>query len=206
MDRMRYLGDCSENEMIAAFLQAEIASPRFLAEIEAALRAAGLRRRIVTAPDFESANENQARRQLLSTYRGYGRDAGLFDGFPTDVRWLRALLDRDDLRRVRYIDYSYWVELSGGSRLPGDAARRIAADVEPFGVSNAPFRAVRDRLARGEHLADMIVVGASGDDDLVVLEGHLRLTAIHLLPLERRPLEIPAIVGISPRFADWPLY
>jgi hypothetical protein len=30
-----------------------------------------------------------------------------------------------ELARVRFIDYDYWVELSGGTRLAVDTARRI---------------------------------------------------------------------------------
>lgn len=36
-----------------------------------------------------------------------------------------------ELRRVRYIDHDYWVELSGGSRLAIDAAPLIRAGVAP---------------------------------------------------------------------------
>ena len=41
-----------------------------------------------------------------------------------------------ELAAVRYIGYDYWVELSGGTRLPGDAAARIRAGVTVFGVSS----------------------------------------------------------------------
>jgi hypothetical protein len=37
-----------------------------------------------------------------------------------------------ELATVRYVDYDYWVELSGGSRLAVDAAPRIRAGVAPF--------------------------------------------------------------------------
>ena len=32
-----------------------------------------------------------------------------------------------EFSKVRYIDYDYWVELSGGSRLATDAAARLLA-------------------------------------------------------------------------------
>jgi hypothetical protein len=41
-----------------------------------------------------------------------------------------------ELARVRYVDYDYWVELSGGTHLAADAAPRIRAGVAPFGVSS----------------------------------------------------------------------
>ena len=41
-----------------------------------------------------------------------------------------------ELSGVRYIEYDYWNELSGGTRLAVDAATRIRAGVTPFGVPN----------------------------------------------------------------------
>ncbi len=50
------------------------------------------------------------RRQVLAAYRGY--PAGdVFTGMPADVRWHRA------------IDYPYWTDFSGGTRLAADGAR-----------------------------------------------------------------------------------
>jgi hypothetical protein len=80
------------------------------------------------------------------------------------------------------------------------------AGIEPFGVNNSQFHAVAGRLARGERLPSMVLVGATGKDDLVVLEGHVRLTALHLVPPEQRATELPVIIGTSERFVDWPLY
>jgi len=44
----------------------------------------------------------------------------LFTGFPETVRWYHGPLQPDDLSRVRFVDCSSWIELSGGSRRPGD--------------------------------------------------------------------------------------
>ena len=58
----------------------------------------------------------------------HGRFQSLFDGLPYgDVGWSRVALRRDEVLAIRYIDYDYWVELSGGTRLPADAAQRIRA-------------------------------------------------------------------------------
>ncbi|HEY1916747.1 MAG TPA: hypothetical protein VGH27_14330 [Streptosporangiaceae bacterium] len=50
----------------------------------------------------------------------------MFEDFPDDVRWQWMTITPAELARIRYIDYSYWIELSGGSRLAVDAAPRIA--------------------------------------------------------------------------------
>jgi hypothetical protein len=60
---------------------------------------------------------------------------------------------------VRYIEYSYWNELSGGSRLPGDAAERIRAGVRVSGVSNGRFIAAARAVRRGERFSPLILAG-----------------------------------------------
>lgn len=102
---------------------------------------------------------------------------------------------------MRYIDYSYWNELSGGSRLPEDAARSICANVEVYGVSNDGFLRAVEALRKGETFLELILIGTS-PDVLIVLEGHVRLTA-YLLAWEYEPEELPVLIGISPDFVGW---
>ena len=59
-----------------------------------------------------------------------------FPGFPDNVRWEWIRITPAELAAVRYIEYDDRVELSGGTRLPGDAAARIRAGVTVFGVSS----------------------------------------------------------------------
>jgi hypothetical protein len=79
---------------------------------------------------------HEARLRLLTEHRGYGTRTEIFDGFPDDVRWQWMAITPAELVEVRYIQYDYWDELSGGSRLAVDAAARIRAGVAPFGVPN----------------------------------------------------------------------
>ena len=65
---------------------------------------------------------------------------------PDDTTWYRTALDREELARIRYIDYDYWTELSGGSRLAVDAAERIRQGIEAFGVGNGGFWYLADAL------------------------------------------------------------
>jgi hypothetical protein len=39
------------------------------------------------------------------------------------VDWYHGVLQPDEFSRVRFIDYSYWIELSGGSRRPRSPRR-----------------------------------------------------------------------------------
>lgn len=52
-----------------------------------------------------------------------------------------------ELAGVRYIEYDYWDELSGGTRLAVDAATRIRASVTPFGVPNDRVVAMAQAVA-----------------------------------------------------------
>ena len=108
---MRRLRPSSEAEMVALFLRTELPAARFRDELQALLERAGLPKRIVTDPDLDNVAENQTRWQLLTQHRGYGTRPGLFEGFPSDVRWEWMAITPTELARVRYIDYDYWVEL-----------------------------------------------------------------------------------------------
>lgn len=143
--------------------------------------------------------ENELRVGALTTLRGYGSREGLFHGFPHDVQWEWVALTPDEVLAVRYIEYDYWAELSGGSRLPLDAAERIRAGITVFRVPNDGFVELADALGR-RALPELIVVGSDGR--LVVLEGHARLTAYALRP-EALPPELDVLLGRSPRIAEW---
>ena len=185
--------------MVACFLGAELTSPRFGAAVRAALAEAGESERLLTRPDTSDAGENAARRALLAATRGYGEDREVFEDFPPGVRWEWAMLTPEDLAAVRYIEYSYWNELSAGSRLPGDAAARIRVGVEAFDVSNERFELAAASLAAGERFPPLILAGVARDD-LVCLEGNLRLTAYALAGF---PAEVECLVGIEPGLARW---
>ena len=196
---VRIISDSSEDEMVACFLLGELKSARFGAGIRQALAAAGRSERLVADADLADPAENRARRALLATVRGYGENRDVFEDFPGDVRWIRAVLAASELARVRYIEYSYWNELSGGSRLPGDAAERIRAGTRVFGVSNGRFIAAARAVRRGEHFVPLILAGPR-PETLVCLEGHLRLTAYALAGF---PAEVECLVGTAPTMGGW---
>jgi hypothetical protein len=100
-----------ESEVVLAFLRGEVDSDRFGNDVRRALiDAGGLH--LVRSPDLDSEEENRARERALAAARGW-RDTQLFEGFPEKVDWYHGVLQPSDLSRVRFIDYSYWNELSG---------------------------------------------------------------------------------------------
>lgn len=199
---MRILGESSENEMIACFLRGELTSERFGPGLQAALNAIGGSERLVSEPNLSDETENRLRRDLLAATRGYGQNRDVFDEDfprPSSVRWVRAELDRHELARVRYIDDSYWNALSDGSRLPADAAQRIRDGVRVFGVSNRRFIAMARAVARGERFDQLILAGCEYND-LVCLEGHLRLTGYALAGF---PVKSECLIGTAPTMGRW---
>ena len=199
---MRRLRPSSEAEMVALFLRTELPAARFRDTLHALLDQAGLPERLIIAPNLDDPAENLAREQLLTQHREYGTRAGLFDGFPHDVCWEWMAITPAELAPVRYVDYDYWVELSGGSRLPADAAPRIRAGVAPFGVRSDGALVMAQAFADGARFPPLILVTAAPGGGLVVLEGHLRLTAYMLCP-DRLPPELEVLVGSAPDMAGW---
>jgi hypothetical protein len=194
---MQHIGPINEDEMVAVFLRTELASMRFAKDIQAILERQGQPRSLIEQPNLADPGENACRRQVLGAWRGYGRNADVFIGFPPDVRWYRATINKEELSALRYIDDDYWTELSGGSRLAVDAAARIRQGIEAFRVGNGGFWWTAEALCAGATFPELILVGKDEQSPLVVLEGHVRLTAYCLRP-ECAPDALPVLVGYSP--------
>ena len=157
---MRKIKTIREDEMIAAFLYAELQSPRSMSkEIQAYLQRDGMSPRVILSPDLHNERENAYRRAVLGAYRGYGQGREYFQGFPEEMRWERVGLTRQELEPVKYIEYDYWVELSGGSRLARDGARRALAGIDVFGLSSQYFVDIAEALRQGAQFPTLIFVG-----------------------------------------------
>lgn len=190
--------------MIATFLSGEYGSARFGEQTKEALKKLKADPKVVTSPDLSNREENDLRRQLLQEARGYGSEESWFNGWPTDVKWYLAELEQVELANVRYIIYDYWIKLSNGTLRAGDAVKTIQSGTEIFGVSNEPFLKLSQAFTEGKTFPPMILVGTAADD-LVVLEGHARLTG-YLLAGDKAPTKLEAIIGLSPGFTNWKMY
>lgn len=191
-----------EAEMVGLFLKSEIGSarwrPRLLEILDDLQCPVGL----LEEPDITRNEHNTLRAKVLACFRGYGENRKLFEAYPAGINWQWVLLDREELSRTKYVDYSYWNELSGGSRRPGDAALTIRQGIEVFGVSNRAFLAGVEAVRNGTVFAEPILVAPDPTGDLVILEGHVRLT-IYALAGKDAPQTIRALLGLSPGFALW---
>lgn len=194
---MRFVRSIPEEEMVAHFLQTEIRSVRFGNELRRLLESIQLDSKVVEQPDLNNPLENLHRAELLGEFRGYRRDEAVFKGVPDDVHWWRAILGTADLEKTKYINDDYWIEFSGGSRLVIDAAKRIHSGEMPE-VAEGYLSLVR-ALEQGARFPELILLYNPMDDDLVVLEGHMRITVymLYLQRLDALPSELPALVGCS---------
>lgn len=193
----------TEAEVVLAFLRGEIDSKRFGHDVRRALIGVG-GLELVRSPDLNSEEENRARERALAAARGWP-DSELFEGFPTRVDWYHGVLPPAVLSRVRFIDYSYWNALSGGSRRPADVLPTLQSARLPTWLNELGtdwcFQ-FASQLATAEVVNDLIVMAKPDLGKLVVLEGHARLTAVFIGGLQRR-LVIRAYLGLSPEIERW---
>ena len=199
---MQVVADATEAQMVSLFLASELHSVRWRDSLLSVLAAAGASTDLIESPDTSSAEENRVRAAVLARYRGYREDRELFEGYPAEVRWFRAELDAEDIVRLKYIDYSYWNELSRGTRRPADAAATIRDGTEIFDVPNDQYfdglRIIRD----GGTFPPLILVSSSEECDLVILEGHGRATVYALAGGEING-PVKAMVGLHDAFRAW---
>ena len=184
--------------MVAAFLQAELESPRWKQHVLAGLAAERCSRTLIDQPDLCDAAQNAARARVLA-YRGYGKNELLFAGFPSGVEWQRVSCDSDDFRRTRVLNQPVWIGYTSGSRLASAAAEYLGAEATQEAVKT-DVSAVVARLKAGHTLPEVILVGTSLDD-LVILEGHARIMAA--IQSNRT---LPTLIGTSDAMRSWGFY
>lgn len=187
------------------FIMQQIGSFRFADEMQQIMKKLGVDRKIINNPNFKDQNENELRLKLRQSFGGSDDDGRLFDNFPKNVSWKRAMITKDDLIKVKYIDYDYWIELSNGTRLVKDGASSVNKGIEIFGQSNKIFWDALDALKQGVQFPEPILITKNLSSDLVVIEGHLRLT-VYLLDPNYTPDEIEIIIGFSENFKGWNMY
>ena len=102
---------------------------------------------IILSVNLNNTYENIARKKLLGEFRGYGLNRELFENFPNEIQWSLCNFVSCDLNNIRYIDYSYWNELSKGTHSPLTAAQTILNGIEIYGQSNVGFVKAAEYIA-----------------------------------------------------------
>ena len=130
--------------------------------------------------DVTDEDENRQRAHLLGEYRGYP-DREIFENVPQDISWRLCRLEAGDTDRLRYLDYSYWNELSNSTSLPAEGAKSVLSGRTVYGVSNDGYWNALQALHSGAVFPPLILL--TGDEEkYLILEGHLRATVYAMKP------------------------
>jgi len=202
---MKILDNITEDEVTATILQYNMNSFRFDQELKRLLKQKGINTKIISEPNLDDAGENKLRKKFVQSLNGSGIGGYLNENFPNDVLWKKVQLNKNDLYNIKYIDYSYWNELTNHTRMVRDGAESIKKGVIIFNESNQPFWDAFETLKQGKKFPAPILVSQNTDSNLVVIDGHLRLT-VYLLDIRYTPDKIEAIIGYSKNFKSWDLY
>jgi hypothetical protein len=200
------LGEATEDQVILAWLQAEIESPDFQAyvignppnpaNLSLALKAA-------RSPDLRDQTQNDLRRQIITEVYGFGRGVGSFEGLGLDLRWRRVQLTVPEVGEMLY------ARRDGAWRLLSPATRKVAEGATNVGHvftgdnSNMVVLSLASGICHSEKKVPEIIALRRPDGALVILEGHARATAI-ALEAHRFPNGVQAYVGEGPSVAGWP--
>ncbi|HKR81532.1 MAG TPA: hypothetical protein VJR27_00860 [Candidatus Saccharimonadales bacterium] len=194
---MKLLSPIPEAAMVAAFLKAEFTSERFGDELKKVMQKLSVATEVIVTPDIKDEHQNELRAKVLGDYRGYKQNRAIFANFPHNLAWYTAELSREEIGDLRYVDYSYWNELTNNTHMVKDAVKNIQQDKTVFDVRNDRFLAVAEKIRHGEHdFEPMILWDKSKDWPLTILEGHLRATAFGLAGKDA-PKSILVIVGLA---------
>ena len=199
-------GTAGEDQVILAWLQAQIESPDFQAyivgnppdptKLSAALKAA-------RSPDLHDAAQNELRRQIISAAFGFGQGTGSVAGLGDDLTWRRVRVTTDEVAEMLYARHEgAWQLLSPVTRKVAEGATNIG-HVFTGDVTNMVVLSLASGLCHSEKkVPEIIALKRPGDGRLVILEGHARATAI-VLEAHRFPKGVDVFVGEGPSVGSW---
>jgi hypothetical protein len=186
-------GPATEDEMILAFLRAELLSPRFGPHYAQLLRLLRNDERLVTQADLADPREDLVRKQLLAGIRGYGTNTFLFAGFPPDVQWRHITLTPSEVGDLHYANEPTWLALSAYTRRITIGAQNVTTNP----AVSANVLAVTQAIQRGTGFPPLIAA-TTGTGPFVLIEGHTRATAY---AITSNPADL--ILGTSPNMIRW---
>ncbi|TMC39205.1 MAG: hypothetical protein E6J28_03945 [Chloroflexi bacterium] len=202
---MEDLGAATEDQVILAWLQAEIESPDFQAYIvgnppqpanlSLALKAA-------RSPDLRDQAQNDLRRQIITSIYGFGQGKGSFEGLANEIAWRRVKLTTDEVAEMLYARHEgAWQLLSPVTRKVAEGATNIGHVFTGDGT-NMVVLSLASGICHSDKKVPEVIALKRPDGRLVILEGHARATAI-VLEAHRFPHGVQAYVGDGPSVAGW---
>ena len=203
---MEDLGAATDDQVILAWLQAEIESPEFQAylvgnppnpaDLSAALKAS-------RSPDLRDAAQNELRRRIIAAAYGFGQGTGSFAGLREDVLWRRMRLTPVEVAEMLYARHDgAWQLLSPVTRKVAEGATNVG-HIFTRDSTNMVVLSLASGLCHSEKKVPAIIaLKRPADGRLVILEGHARATAI-VLEAHRFERGVDVFVGEGPSVASW---
>jgi len=199
------VGAATEDQVILAWLQAEIESPDFQAfivgnppnpaNLSQALKAA-------RSPDLRDESQNDLRRQIITAIYGFGRGTASFQGLDDDLTWHRYRVSTSDVAEMLYARHEgAWQLLSPVTRKVAEGATNIG-HVYTGDPTNMVVLSLASGLCHSDRKVPEIIALKAPDGRLVILEGHARATAV-VLEAHRFRQGVYAYVGSGPSVANW---
>ena len=201
------LGLATENQVILAWLQAEIESVAFQqylageppnpVYLASALRAA-------RSPNLRDADQNELRRKIIVRTHGFGLGIKSFEGLANDIQWRRARVTSHEVGEMLYASgHPAWAALAPVTRKVAEGASNVG-HVFTGDQTNMLVLALAVRICDSHPtpaLPEIICLRRPDDGRLVIMEGHTRATAI-MLEAHRIP-QVNIYVGASPTVLGW---
>ncbi len=202
---MEDLGSASEDQVMLAWLQAEIESLDFQeyivgdppnpAYLSMALKAA-------RSPNLRDAEQNDLRRRIITRTHGFGQGTGSFQGLDNDLKWRRVRLTTAEVGELLYARQTgAWMILAPVTRKVAEGATNVG-HIFTGDQTNMVVLSLASGICHSEKKIPEVIALKAPDGWLVILEGHARATAI-VLEAHRFPHGVEAYVGESPSVAHW---
>jgi hypothetical protein len=198
-------GTASEDQVILAWLQAEIESTAFQqyligdppnpANLSLALK-------LARSPNLHDDEQNRMRRQIIATTHGFGMGVGQFQGLANDIRWRRFKLTAGEIGEMLYASRSgAWTILAPVSRKVAEGATNVG-HIFTGDQTNMVVLSLAYGINHSDKKVPEIIALRRPDGHLVILEGHARATAI-VLEAQHFKHGAEVYVGDSSSVASW---
>jgi hypothetical protein len=201
------LGVASDDQVILAWLQAEIESPPFQEYlIGDPPKPTHLARALALArsPDLQNPEQNAERRRIIASAHGFGLGTLIFAGLSDDITWRRFRVSVSEVAGMLYSNRSAaWTTLAPATRKVAEGASN-ATRIFAGDDTNMHILALASTICHGDPepvLAELICLRLP-DGNISVVEGHARATAI-VVEAHRLAGGVEAYIGDSPSINNW---
>ncbi len=186
---MKKLRRVTESEVVSEFLKNEFYHEEFHRDREQF-------EHLVLDANVTDDGENGLRRALLFRRRGH-----LWRELPADTQWWEVQLDPEDLVHLRVFPRAHWRKIASGSFALSDIVGNIRSRNfrGKVGEFISKVRSLSYRLRFDGDVSSVILIGASEEEPVTIIEGNHRLTAAMLGAPETLHTRFRVFLGMSPR-------